>query len=561
MTTTITAVNACDATIALDDSAGALTDITGSCVTNSVTLTSDVGHFKVFGDQWRYRLVCSQSWEIKVETLYTTTANEGLDLLRDWWFDATRYKLARSIQFSIGGDTYSAEVMLEQLDMAFPSSEAGPARCIALLKGTGAIIVTSAILLGSPLAIVIKYSADPPVHGGVYVTPYIPAAWEGVAGVAGMLNVGGTVEWYAKNDKAGGGKIPYTDDDPVHLLRDMTGDRRGAFVVTDLGTTEGRVWYTPDLLPPITQKTGDWAFSGWSEIYSYNATYGKVLYAQLCGDGTDGVYIVFGDDSVTKYRNVKVYKLSKAGALTFVCDVPHLQTIEYNMNVAAAGVAQYLFYRQWALPLTNNVYLLNVDTLATTLQGNGANNMHYPKMVDIANDSTIMTMGCRAQQDYGRCRTGLAGAYRPDNANPNDVVIVGTKYYYCARPTLTNLLIGATANQAYNTPKSFLYSVLYKQGVVADWNTYLARSPDDALTWAIVCDFGVAGGQDMVTGGSVVGAIYTYNATTGAAERAVAVNHGISGLCMSPDDGVTFYRADTENDLVKWIMVMNPLEV
>jgi hypothetical protein len=160
MTTTITAVNACGATISLDNSTGTLVEISGSCVNNSVTLTSELGSFHVFGDRWTYRLVCSQSWELKIEALYTTTASEGLDLLRDWWFDSTRYALARSVQFTIGGDTYNAEAMLEQLDFSYPAGEAGPARCVALLRGTGAITYTTLT------PVMMAYAAT--VAGGIY---------------------------------------------------------------------------------------------------------------------------------------------------------------------------------------------------------------------------------------------------------------------------------------------------------------------------------------------------------------------------------------------------------
>ena len=142
MATTTTATNACSAVVSVDSGAGVLTNVSGSSASASMTLNTELGEYKVFGDQWKYRLACAQDSEVSIDVIYTTTADEGFDILRDWWFDATGYATARTVRIDMpdstaGSDRYTAEMLLESLSWDMPAGEAGPVMVSAALKPNG----------------------------------------------------------------------------------------------------------------------------------------------------------------------------------------------------------------------------------------------------------------------------------------------------------------------------------------------------------------------------------------------------------------------------------------
>lgn len=142
MTTTTTATNACSAVVSIDNGAGVLTNVSGSGTSATMTLKTELGDYKVFGDRWRYRLACAQDTEISLDVVYTTTADEGFDILRDWWFDPTAHAVARTVRIDMpdsetGSDRYTAEMMLEQLSWDMPAGEPGPVIVTAALKPNG----------------------------------------------------------------------------------------------------------------------------------------------------------------------------------------------------------------------------------------------------------------------------------------------------------------------------------------------------------------------------------------------------------------------------------------
>lgn len=141
MATTTTAKNACSARIWLDNASAALTEVSGSSAKITLALKSDIGEFKVFDDAWRYRLECGRDWEFGMDVIYSTTADEAFDLLRDWWFGA---RGSRSVRIdmpdsSTGSDRYTGEVFIEALEWEMASDEAGPVMVSATFKPTGAI--------------------------------------------------------------------------------------------------------------------------------------------------------------------------------------------------------------------------------------------------------------------------------------------------------------------------------------------------------------------------------------------------------------------------------------
>lgn len=143
MPATTTAVNACGVKIELDNAAGVLTDISGSSNEATIDFKIDLGEFKVFGDAWRRRLACGKDASISLRVIYTTAADEGLDLVRDWFFSSD-YKTARTCRISIpdgtnGSDSYTCEVLLESFNIPTKSDEAAPIMVAVELKPTGEV--------------------------------------------------------------------------------------------------------------------------------------------------------------------------------------------------------------------------------------------------------------------------------------------------------------------------------------------------------------------------------------------------------------------------------------
>jgi len=146
MAATTTAVNACDVVIKLDNSAGVLTDISGSSNNVKFELTNDTGSATVFGSDWKITLCCKGEVAITLEVLYTTDHLEARALLTDWWFN---HKCeARTLQVfvpdaSAGSDIYTVEVIQEKMSLPFSSSDAAPILISTSMKNTGAMVPTT----------------------------------------------------------------------------------------------------------------------------------------------------------------------------------------------------------------------------------------------------------------------------------------------------------------------------------------------------------------------------------------------------------------------------------
>jgi len=131
MPQTTTAINACVAKVSLDNSAGTLTDISGSSAKVSMNLTIEEGMVRTLDGVWPIRKTCKKDAAITLEVVYTTTADEGFDILRDWFFNAVTYNVARSIRLDLpdstaGSDRYQGEVLLTSLTWDTDAAAAQP---------------------------------------------------------------------------------------------------------------------------------------------------------------------------------------------------------------------------------------------------------------------------------------------------------------------------------------------------------------------------------------------------------------------------------------------------
>jgi len=143
MPATTTAINACDVAVYIANAAGVLTDISGSANKVDLAFSQEVGNFRVFGDKWMRRLACAKDATMSLDVVYTTTADEGLDLLRDWMLGASSGtpRAFRVIlpQNAVGSDSYEGSVIISSLSIPIDASEAGPIMCSAELMPNGAI--------------------------------------------------------------------------------------------------------------------------------------------------------------------------------------------------------------------------------------------------------------------------------------------------------------------------------------------------------------------------------------------------------------------------------------
>jgi len=141
MTQTTTYVNACDASVWLDNSAGTITDISGSSNNVTMEFIQVIGELSTYQQKWPVRLSCRKDATFTLNAVYSTTADEAVDILNDWFF-ATSPGLKTFTVYvptkNVGSDKYSGEVVLESLSIPVSADEASPIPVTAVLRPSGA---------------------------------------------------------------------------------------------------------------------------------------------------------------------------------------------------------------------------------------------------------------------------------------------------------------------------------------------------------------------------------------------------------------------------------------
>jgi len=140
MATTSTAVNACNASLWLDDVSGTPRDISGSSNSIDVSLDHNLGEVLSFGSKWPKRLECGKDATVTIEVIYSETASEGWDVLKDWYFATAPG--ARTLTFyipdkNVGSDKFETQARLESLSWTADRGEAGPIMVSATLRPDG----------------------------------------------------------------------------------------------------------------------------------------------------------------------------------------------------------------------------------------------------------------------------------------------------------------------------------------------------------------------------------------------------------------------------------------
>lgn len=148
MAETTTAVNGCDVAIWLANIAGVLKDISGSSNQIGLKLNAEIGDYRVFKQKWLKRLGCGKDAEAKLVVVYTTAADEGLDILKEWFFAAAPGNREMSIYIpdkNVGADHFNGLWRLKDLDIPVNAGEGKPITVTATLLSDGEItLVTNA---------------------------------------------------------------------------------------------------------------------------------------------------------------------------------------------------------------------------------------------------------------------------------------------------------------------------------------------------------------------------------------------------------------------------------
>lgn len=143
MPETTTAVNSCNLSVYVDDADNVPVDVSGSSRRAQLQLMQEVADYRVFGSKWKKRMTCGKEGTITLDVVYSTADDEGLAVLRDWWFSEESGN-ARTVRIlvpenAVGSDDYQGEYNLTNLDIPLDASEAGPITVSAELVSNGEI--------------------------------------------------------------------------------------------------------------------------------------------------------------------------------------------------------------------------------------------------------------------------------------------------------------------------------------------------------------------------------------------------------------------------------------
>lgn len=144
MAETSTAINACDVTVYLDNSSGVPVDISGSANRVEPQFSAQMGEYQVFGGDWIKRLSCKRDAQLTLQIVFSTAANEGWKLLKDWW--ENHHTTPRTLRFmapteEIGADDFQGEFLISTMNVPFDGTQATPVLVALTLMQTGGLTI------------------------------------------------------------------------------------------------------------------------------------------------------------------------------------------------------------------------------------------------------------------------------------------------------------------------------------------------------------------------------------------------------------------------------------
>jgi len=147
MTESTTIINACDASVWLDDDADTLTDISGTTNNLTIALSRNVGATPVFGSRWPRRRMCGNDCQIDFTILYSTAIDEAMDILKTWIMgtdDDPRTVTIYVPDKNVGSDKFTGEFVLENLNIPLTAGEGKPIEVTGRLLVDGDFSTTTA---------------------------------------------------------------------------------------------------------------------------------------------------------------------------------------------------------------------------------------------------------------------------------------------------------------------------------------------------------------------------------------------------------------------------------
>jgi len=147
MAQTTTHVNACDASVWLDNLAGTPVDISGSSNSINMAFTREVGELRTFQVKWPVRLGCGKDATFTLRAVYSTATDEAMDVLKNWYFADDPGSRSLSVYIpdkNVGSDYYYGEVTIASFNFNADPTEPGPIAVEAELLPDGAWALTTA---------------------------------------------------------------------------------------------------------------------------------------------------------------------------------------------------------------------------------------------------------------------------------------------------------------------------------------------------------------------------------------------------------------------------------
>jgi len=129
MAQTTTAITACDASIWLDKLAGTPVDVSGSSNSVALNFSQNLDAQYTFGSRWPRRFACGKDAAFTLVIFYTSTADEGFDVWKNWFFAAVPGTRTLTIYLptkNVGSDRFQCEVHLESADIPATAGEGTP---------------------------------------------------------------------------------------------------------------------------------------------------------------------------------------------------------------------------------------------------------------------------------------------------------------------------------------------------------------------------------------------------------------------------------------------------
>jgi len=147
MAQTTTHVNACDASIWLDNASGTPVDVSGSSNSITMNFTREVGELRTFQVKWPVRLGCGKDATFTLRAVYSTATDEAMDILQNWYFAGDPGSRSLHVYIpdkNVGSDHYYGEVTIASFNFNADPTEPGPIAVEAELLPDGAWALTTA---------------------------------------------------------------------------------------------------------------------------------------------------------------------------------------------------------------------------------------------------------------------------------------------------------------------------------------------------------------------------------------------------------------------------------